>query len=182
MSETTNEKQTCGRRMGDFGPWEHAEGLDEWETNRWSLDFAAVDARHEAEAKRVAEESQGRSTIYYSPVGDKWVWDGPIPRTCSFCGGVHPDDAFRLIEAGWEIEIAKSYKFYLNPPGYHAHLTNFRIGEKSDYHSPVPPVKGYSHHFTKEQTDRLNLLYREQKTKRMLAEMDAQKAASESEA
>lgn len=162
----SNEKQTCGRRMGEMGPWERAEGMDEWETNRWSVDFAAVDAKHEAEKKRWEEESNGRTTIHYSPVGDKWVWDSPVPRTCSFCGSIHPDDAFRLIEAGWEIEIAKSYKFYLNPPGYREHMDRCLRGEFGDgYHSPVPPVKGYSPHFNEEQVKRLNAALAEQKAR-----------------
>ena len=27
-----SEPQTCPRRMAEVGPWEHAEGLDSWET------------------------------------------------------------------------------------------------------------------------------------------------------
>ena len=31
---TEQRKQTCPRRMTDFGPWERAEGLDEWRDDR----------------------------------------------------------------------------------------------------------------------------------------------------
>lgn len=30
MTEAQTEKQTCMRRMSEFGPWERAQNLDEW--------------------------------------------------------------------------------------------------------------------------------------------------------
>lgn len=59
---------------------------------------------------------------------------GPMPRACSYCGGVNMDDAIVLIQLhGWKIEFTtKRYKFYLN----HKH------------HSGVPPVKVYVDHMS----------------------------------
>ena len=79
--------------------------------------------------------------------------DGSRVRTCSFCGGAHPEDVIRLLEAGWEDERTdKPYKGYLHPPGtkLHDHRT-FHRGEKV----PRPPlldtmfgqVKFYAPHF-----------------------------------
>ena len=98
----------------------------------------------------------------------KWPW---APRTCSFCGGVHPDDAIRLLEEGWEVERTdKSYKRYLHPPGYYARLANitdsirtFRNGVGKEpvvtFRSPVPPVKLYVNHFDERQIARFNSAY-----------------------
>lgn len=96
----------------------------------------------------------------------KWYWH---PRTCSFCGSVHPEDAIRLIEEGWEVDVAKQYKFYLNPPGYQEsvrqQLAMKNPFDKSSYPkgrwSPVPPVKAYLWHFTKEQMETINGILRE---------------------
>ncbi len=71
--------QTCPRRMGDFGPWEHEANLDSWERRDLAL---------------------GHNTRY-----------------CSFCGGLHPDDAVALILDGAHIEgTTKGYKKYLHHP------------------------------------------------------------------
>jgi YHS domain-containing protein len=69
----SEEAQTCPRRMNEYGPWEHKEGLDHWE-NRVSYG-----------------------------------------RQCSFCGGLHPEDAIKwLAYSGTELHTTdKSYKVYL---------------------------------------------------------------------
>ena len=60
------------------------------------------------------------------------------PRTCSYCGAVHPDDALRLIKQhGWRVHgTDKPYKAYLEP---------------SNEHAPVPPIKIKWYHWTPEQ-------------------------------
>jgi len=57
-----------------------------------------------------------------------WHW---IPRRCSFCGSLNPDDALRLLSEGWTEEKAtgKRYKAYFNPPADH---TAMRRGLGSD--------------------------------------------------
>jgi len=95
------------------------------------------------------------------------------PRTCSYCGGLHPEDTISLVEQGWELELStKRYKAYLHPPGYHASLSGlFSIttdGLKQPPKcepSPVPPEKMYISHFTDEQRERLAAaLERQQKS------------------
>lgn len=129
------ETQTCPRRMGEMGPWEHKENLDHWETSRWGPYYMAT-----------------------------WPEQFERPRSCSFCGSVHPDDAIRLLEQEWEVEATgKSYKRYLNPPGtreYRQILLEQIRGDKeearSELVSPVPPVKLYVMHMDQRQIDRFN--------------------------
>jgi hypothetical protein len=98
-----------------------------------------------------------------------WPGPGPVARVCSFDGGIHPEDAIRLIQAGWEVEgTDKGYKRYMHPPGYRAscnramdRLRHRQLGEPlpSDparVESPIPPVKVYVHHFTEAQIQRFN--------------------------
>lgn len=136
------EEMKCPRRPE--GPFVFPEE-DQWETDRWGQ----------------REE-------------DVWNWSWS-PRTCSFCGGAHPEDVFKLIEEGWELDKTdKCYKAYLEPPGYaQAHAATLRAIRASkggdldtsripSVWSPVPPVKVYTQHFTKEQVDRLNVAMKEQ--------------------
>lgn len=126
------EKKTCGRRMTDFGPWEYKEGLDRWEHGylRWGRVRKFFDwlKRNITERKR-----------FYG--GTRWDWHW-MPRVCSFCGCVHPDDAVRLIKEGWTVDgTTKRYKRYLEPPvGFHS----------------TPPVKVYVQDFTSEDVVNFN--------------------------
>src|SRR5262245_13307975 len=61
FGEAMSEIQTCPSRVNQVGPWEHGEGLDRWETDRWLVDPEAVaakhieeDARHAAEIRRIS--------------------------------------------------------------------------------------------------------------------------------
>ena len=75
--------------------------------------------------------------------GAVWPDDSPMPRACSHCGAVHPDDAIDLLAAGWVIELTdKKYKLYLSP------------GFGAPGSAVVPPVKVYLMHWTAEQTRR----------------------------
>lgn len=67
---------------------------------------------------------------------------GPVPRTCSFCGGVNLDDAFILIDMyNWRIEFTdKRYKFYLINVNY----------------DDSPPVKVYTNHMSPTHIRRFN--------------------------
>lgn len=149
------EPTTCGRRMNDFGPWERTDNLDHWQRGRWAATVEESDAE-------VAEFMTAHPTGFIGKV--LWDYGGEQPRTCSFCGGVHPDDAIALIEAGWTVDCTtKAYKRYLEPPGYHDYMLRIqaagwnveRAGEPR-VESPVPPVKLYVQHFNAEQIARFN--------------------------
>lgn len=71
---------------------------------------------------------------------------GIPPRTCSFCGGIHPRDAINLVQCGWiPAQTDKPSKFYLHHPGWGT--------VRSAHHDPVPCVKVYLRHFTQEQVN-----------------------------
>lgn len=167
------EVQTCPRRMSEVGPWEYAEGLDTWEANRWTDD-------HDA-AEREREDFRRRNpTGGCSGTMGEWLGPGPLPRSCSFCGGAHPDDVIALIEAGWEAEQStKGYKLYLNPPGTVAARRKLRAEVNSGTDmvdameestervwQPVPPVKVYMQHFSQAQADRANAALKAAKERR----------------
>lgn len=83
-----NEKQTCLRRMQEYGPWERKAFLDTWENNRWNSNDHI-----------------------------KWPTVYKKPHTCSFCGSIHPEDLLNLLKENWRIEQTdKFFKFYLYPP------------------------------------------------------------------
>lgn len=99
---------------------------------------------------------------------DKWPEGFTKPRTCSYCGSVHPDDLIALVEQGWEFDPStKSYKSYWQPPGFIermnaalrdiTQLVDGRLGEPRHV-SPVPPVKLYHNHLRAEQADRINAM------------------------
>ena len=66
---------------------------------------------------------------------DYWeYWNGNNYRQCSYCGGLHPEDAIAFIEAGVKVVFTdKWYKCYLYPKG------------------TKKQIKVYSQHFSKEQ-------------------------------
>lgn len=153
------EVQTCPRRMCEFGPWPREEGLDRWQRDRWK----ATKEESDAYIADFMARNPGGST------GDH-QWHGPPeqqPRTCSFCGGIHPDDAIELLRLGWEVDRTdKRYKAYLNPGGSRMRdqvLIN-RLRERAErpfaavpsVWSPLPPVKVYLQHFDEDQVDRAN--------------------------
>jgi len=95
-----------------------------------------------------------------------WSW---TPRACSFCGGLHPEDALRLVAEGWEDEMTdKRYKGYLHPPGHRQSMDGaFRkmdrgtdpitaMEQRPSIPSVTPPAKFYGWHFTPSQLAELN--------------------------
>lgn len=88
-----------------------------------------------------------------------WHWN---PRTCSFCGSLHPDDAMRLLREGWAEEKAtgKDYKAYLSPPADTEALRRglTRGGPDKPLSAPLPKL--YVHHLSKEQILELNAIHR----------------------
>jgi hypothetical protein len=78
------------------------------------------------------------------------------PRTCTYCGAAHPDDALALMRQGWLVEgTGKQYKRYLQPPRQVPHEND---EAPRPYRSPVPAVKVYSMHFTEVQIEQFNFL------------------------
>lgn len=159
-----DETTTCPRRMQEIGPWKYEPNLDSWQTNRWLTDPEEV-------AKLHAEiEAKSTSKINWGLYNDLWLWESsPPPRTCSFCGGINPDDAIKLIEQGWEAESTyKRYKRYLNPPGnqtrHEAYLASCRDPNREpgqgvpSIWSPTPPVKLYVQHFSDDQIAKFNAI------------------------
>ena len=138
------EKQTCSARMSQPGPWEYKNSLDHWQTTRWCWLARVIDH------------------LKYREGGTSWPWHWK-PRTCSFCGGVHPEDAIKLVRDGWEVEgTTKAYKRYLQPPGYRQWCkelsTTIGIGPfpLPPHPPPVPPVKVYTYHFSEAQREQFN--------------------------
>jgi len=94
------------------------------------------------------------------------------PRICSGCGGVHPEDVFRMIKDGWTDEICDGHhKGYLHPPGWQVEVRAWgkskerRAAKGKDIfenypHNPIkgPPIKFYIAHFEDEQVAKLNEL------------------------
>lgn len=149
----TEEKLTCPRRMNELGPWEQKEGLDRWDANRWGWD--------------IGDFSHQLTVPDHVGPGRQWQWPWQ-PRTCSFCGGVHPDDAIKLLKEGWHVvSTDKSYKRYLEPPGgtmgmeYEGRV--FGAGVYVPPWGPVPPVKLYTMHLDGEQITLFNAALSEQK-------------------
>jgi hypothetical protein len=162
------EIQTCPDRISQFGPWKRDELLDTWDRGRWSNNLLLVRVGRFLRKWANILKNHGKQTFFEGDHNDEWLWRGPIPRTCSFCGGIHPDDAIRLVSEGWEMEnTGKSYKRYLEPPGYHNHMEElhqkiYETGVPVDHStfpefwSPVPPVKLYVTHFDKDQVEKFN--------------------------
>lgn len=155
------EWQTCSRRIGEVGPWHRDEGCDRWERDSWSRLRQWSDGLRDARS-RLYDRIGWKGNRFYG--GTYWPEGFDPPRTCSFCGSVHPEDAITLLQAGWEVECTgKSYKRYLQPPGYRTAIdtTRQQIRERGQYRwagprSPVPPVKLYVQHMTQQDIDRFN--------------------------
>lgn len=158
---------TCGRRMREFGPWEHVENLDHWRKDRWNADEEAVKAEH---AREDAEQlASGQGKINRGPWNDRWLWSWGPARSCSFCGCVHPEDALNLLKEGWESETTgKSYKRYLHPPGWKTWCEAFSASIKDvnrepgqgvpSIWEPTPPMKLYVQHMSDDQIKEYNAI------------------------
>ena len=117
------------------------------------------------------------------PSSDAWVLNRWIDhprlksvRTCSYCGGTHPEDVLQLFREGWEHgATTKGYKGYVELPGTEAYQQAFLayiqdgglesgkptpepLVDKSMLMTGMPPIKFYIQHFSKEQIDELNAL------------------------
>lgn len=163
------EVQTCGRRTGDWGPWQRGLNLDRWYRDRWGTLLGRRFKRwlhhHETWGYKLLSRVYkllDKGIPYQGGTLWEWPW---YPRTCSFCGGVHPADALRLVHEGWEVEWSdKGYKAYMNPPGYRAAMSRIMdatrkrepTGAKHWSWSPVPPVKLYTQHFTEQDAAEFN--------------------------
>jgi hypothetical protein len=132
--------------------------MHHWVTNRWIADPVA------AEAARQAYLAQYPTSTIDRHHGE-WCWPhAPAPRTCSFCGSIHPEDALTLLAQGWDTEgTGKNYKKYLHAPGYMhrmRELINNRTSPITQNWTwdPTPPLKLYTYHMNQEQIDRANTI------------------------
>lgn len=134
------EPQRCPRRDENPMADQSFPGPDWWETGQWAATQKEADA--EVAEFMAAHPNGGIGNVL-------WCYGGEQPRTCSYCGGVHPDDAVTLIQLGWNVDPTdKRYKRYLEPPTYRP------------FPSPIPPVKLYLQHCSQEQIDSLNAALR----------------------
>lgn len=179
-----SEPQTCPRR-GEGGAGSFLPGPDRWDTGRWSTNEESVRLQHLAEdtaglarhnamnALRneppITMEEYTTKWHIRGPSNDLWFWSWGPPRTCSYCGGIHPEDALRLLGDDWEVDgTTKGYKKYLNPPGtnqkHAALIRSLQDKNKEPFQcvpsvwSPTPPVKVYVQHFTAEHIDQWNAI------------------------
>lgn len=82
----------------------------------------------------------------WDSIGATWPNGFEKPRTCSWCGGVHPGDATDLLHAGFRLEETdKDYKFYMHPV---------------DGTFTIPPIKLYLMHFSGEEVMRADAAIR----------------------
>lgn len=61
-------------------------------------------------------------------------------RRCSYCGGIHPEDAVELVERGWmPIPTDKGYKLYLRAPDGRRHEEGaFKLYRQHFLHPEMP--------------------------------------------
>lgn len=147
------EVQTCPDRVGSLGPWTRNPNQDAWVRDRWGTAIGRrlswwyhngpIGNWLRALNHRLWEQGRHRLRHWLpnpGQGGSRWQWWW-YPRTCTFCGGVHPEDAIALLYEGWSVDrTGKVYKRYLNPPGWH----------------PTPPVKLYTWHFSESDITRFN--------------------------
>jgi hypothetical protein len=136
---------TCPQAPDPSGPFKVHEYV-EWQVDRWEP----------------RPDKDGKDWIV-------WPEGFPKPRTCGYCGCVHPDDLAQLIAAGWELEhTTKGYKYYVHPPGYRESrgewVNNGFTGMPLP--SPVPPVKLYTYHVNDLQAVAINTALAEWKNTR----------------
>ena len=153
----------------------------EWETNNWTWQRWFMERVIRTNWSRFRDWLEMRFGIPHRggySGGTYWPWGFAKPRTCSYCGGVHPDDALALLKAGWEVDTTtKSYKRYLEPPGY-AEFTkrlveNIHMGMNEripHIESPVPPVTLYVYHFSPKQIEAFNAELLSQRMKKGLTD------------
>lgn len=107
-----------------------------WVRGRW----AATQEEADAERREFFEQSPNGG------IGNPlWRW-GEQPRTCSGCGGVHPEDAIALLKSGFRaMGTDKGYKWYLEPP----------VPSDASHVDLIPPAKLYAWRADSDQRTRL---------------------------
>ena len=184
------ERQRCPRRDEGYGYDEKSPTADHWRPRNWGYAWArhffywwnngpvGIALRQFHHVLWVREWHRLRGWLPNpSQGGTTWEWPWQ-PRTCSFCGGVHPEDAARLVQEGWEMHgTDKGYKHYMEPPGSRARHARImqsihvleepaRRAEVWQGWSAVPPVKLYVQHFNSEQIKVFNAVLDSVRTRR----------------
>ena len=184
---STPERQRCPRRDEGYG-YDKSPTADSWRPRNWGLTWArhlaywwnnglvGIALRRLQNTLWQREWHRLRGWLPNPPQGGttwEWPWQ---PRTCSFCGGVHPEDAARLVMEGWDAGVTdKDYKWYLEPPGTRERYIRAMKALRSEVRADpahkeerpgwaaVPPVKLYLQHFSTEQITKLNAALATQK-------------------
>ena len=181
---TQVETHQCPDRMGKPpGPYGSDGGPDYWDRDRWHgpfhnrilkllwkycpelLEFFRVNLH--PFVFRLLQKVNAPRTLYQYFITHPTTWPegSPIPRICSYCGGIHPEDAMELITLGWELEpTGKHYKRYMHPHGAKEHVDKLcqairdRVDPDWTFVDASPPVKLYTWHFTEAQAEQFNTL------------------------
>jgi hypothetical protein len=78
-------------------------------------------------------------------------WRSGTRRTCSFCGGIHPDDAIALLKSGCVLQATdNACKYFINA---------------SDDTSLIPPVKLYGNHASPDHAKQINEILATRRTR-----------------
>jgi len=81
----TGEKQTCGRRMTEVGPWDHKEDLDTWELRGKDKCCSFCGSLHPDRVLELARE-HGTGIIGFTDKGYKWYVTQPNVPNAAFGG------------------------------------------------------------------------------------------------
>lgn len=144
-------------------------GSEVWGTWRWFRNLlAAVDARwHDCMLPwRWAGKVIG---LFGLGAGEVVRWPAKVqqPRTCSACGGIHPDDCLALVRDGWELLEVSVGEFAVVPPGVkrdgrmwcNGVMTRSAVPVKERCDIPIPAPRFASAHFDDEDFNKLAGLY-----------------------
>ncbi len=123
------EVQTCPRRKESFRACAStAIGTDRWERSRWHPARVLLDRLRN---RFGVMPLTPKELLALMLGGTRWPIGEPSPRSCSYCGGVHPADAVALIRRGWRVEsTTKCYERYLHPPGSTDPIAEARIEDE----------------------------------------------------
>lgn len=135
------ERQTCPQRW--TGDLPRAAFVDVWQSSQWHWLILLRD--------RVKRRHPGYK------VADLASWPAGFadlkPRTCSHCDSVHPDDARRLLLAGWQMRSSlRPRVFFFEPPAWSVPRWN------DSGLTPTPAVRLHETHISRDDLEQLALL------------------------
>lgn len=131
-------RHRCPLRAGEPVPRTTPFGPDLWERDRWSPSWPA---RLLAWWERWTGLSRRRRPV-------RWPRNLQPPRSCSFCGALHPEDAIAFVRLhggrGWRVRRSTNTRRWILPyPG-------------TGILRPRPALKVHLQHLTGEEVERFN--------------------------